>query len=79
MCVRETNILVRALPPQLHRAPDYEFGGQEFESLRARQKSNKHQYNSNSEKDDMQNKISSFSNAAMRGDRSIPSSPIRVC
>jgi len=39
------------------RTANYESGGREFESLRARQKSNKRQHNLNARKDAMQNKI----------------------
>jgi hypothetical protein len=38
-------------------ATNYESGGREFESLRARQKPNIHQHNLNTGKDAMQNKI----------------------
>jgi len=48
-------------------AADYESGGQEFESLRARQKPNKYQNNLHARKGAMQNKIICMASAWPRG------------
>ena len=52
--------LSRAAQPapvaQLDRAPDYESGGQEFESLRARQNFNEYRQNLSARKSAMQNR-----------------------
>jgi hypothetical protein len=50
-----------------NQLPNYESGGQEFESLRARQKFNKHQHNLNAGKGAMQNKIICMASAWQRG------------
>jgi hypothetical protein len=52
------------------RRPNYESGGQEFESLRARQKPNKHQNNLHASKGAMQNKIICMASAWPSGARS---------
>src|ERR1700730_11245541 len=53
------------------REPNYESGGREFESLRARQKSNKYLNNLTARKYAMQNKIICMASAWPRGARAI--------